>query len=323
VFTMTVIIAGLLVAGVLAWRTATKGNPETAAAAPPAAGLNPSDQVEPRAVSEQTSVSPAVAGGPPVQPEQSTGKLSTTDAFQQDFNQTLPLSAQGRFHVDNVNGRIEIVGWDRNEVVVQALKHGKTRESVEAAKIEVEASPDEISIHTKGPPDETGFPGIWSWFKNGENNKAIVDYAVQVPRHARLAGIASVNGRVGINGVGGDIEASTVNGTVEVQHGAGSLKLSTVNGRIDAKLVSLGGDQSVSLSTVNGAIEATLPPNADAEVTADTINGGMSSEFPALVVKKEFPLSRHLKGALGNGGATVKATTVNGSIRFRRGNGVP
>jgi DUF4097 and DUF4098 domain-containing protein YvlB len=75
----------------------------------------------------------------------------------------------------------------------------------------------------------------------------------------------------------------------------------------------------VSLSTVNGHIEATLPANANAEVTASTINGGLSSELPALVVKKEFPVSSHLKGTLGSGGARVKASTVNGGIRFRRG----
>jgi len=44
----------------------------------------------------------------------------------------------------------------------------------------------------------------------------------------------------------------------------------------------------------------------------------LSSEFPALVVKNQFPVSKHLKGTLGNGSATVKANTVNGSIRFLR-----
>ena len=64
--------------------------------------------------------------------------LTTSDPFQQDFNQTLPLSANGRLRLDNVNGRIEIVGWDRNDVVIKALKHGKTQESVEATKINVD-----------------------------------------------------------------------------------------------------------------------------------------------------------------------------------------
>ena len=73
----------------------------------------------------------------------------------------------------------------------------------------------------------------------------------------------------------------------------------------------------MSFSTVNGHIEATLPANADATVSASTVNGGLSSEFPALVVKKEFPVSSKLKGTLGNGSARVEASSVNGGIHFR------
>ena len=264
--------------------------------------------------------SAGILNQPNSHPEKTIGHLSTTDPFQQDFNRTLPLSARGRLRLDNVNGRIEIAGWNRNEVVIRALKHGRTQESVEATEIKVDASPDEISIHTREPFNKTGSSGFWSWFGIGGNDKANVDYAIQVPRHARLANVSSVNGRVEIDNVDGDIEASTVNGQVQVQGAAGSVKLSTVNGGIETELVSLGGSQSVSLTTVNGAIKAILPVNADAEVTAETVNGGMNSDFPELVVKKDFPLAKHLKGRLGNGGATVQATTVNGSIHFQRDN---
>jgi DUF4097 and DUF4098 domain-containing protein YvlB len=123
---------------------------------------------------------------------------------------------------------------------------------------------------------------------------------------------------VTIDGVSGNIGASTVNGRLQVQGAAGDLKLSTVNGQVKAQLVALGREQSVSLDAVNGHLEATLPANANAEVTASTVNGGLSSEFPSLVVKKEFPLGRHLKGTLGSGGAHVKASTVNGGISFRQ-----
>jgi hypothetical protein len=146
-----------------------------------------------------------------------------------------------------------------------------------------------------------------------------VDYAIQVPRNTRLKGITSVNGRIVIEDVNGDIEASTVNGTTQVIGATGDLKLSTVNGRVAAELTSLGHGQSVSLNSVNGRIEVTLPANADAEVSANTVNGGMTSEFPALVVQKEFPVSKKLKGTLGNGSARVKASTVNGRISFRKG----
>jgi hypothetical protein len=254
-----------------------------------------------------------------VQQTKIIGDLVTTDEFHQDFSQTLPLAANGRIRLDNVNGRIEIAGWDRNEVAIKALKHGKTRESVEAAKITVNSSLDEIVIHTEQPSGSTSFSSIWSWFNNDNRNAATVDYAIQVPQNARLKNIASVNGRIVIEDVSGDIDASTVNGQVQIRGAAGNLKLSTVNGRIEAELTSLGGSQSVSLSTVNGHIEAILPANANAEVSASTVNGGLSSEFPSLAVKKEFPLGRHLKGTLGSGGASVKASTVNGGINFRKG----
>ena len=273
-------------------------------AAQPAANANPG---------------PATLSKPYAHRTKIIGNLVTTDAFQQDFTQTLPLNANGRLSLDNVNGRIEIVGWGRNEVAIKALKHGKTRESVEAAKINIDSSLDEIVIHTEQPSSVTGFPWSWLWFKNSKRNDGIVDYAIQVPQNARLKNISSVNGRIVIDGVAGDIEASTVNGEVQTRGAAGNLKLFTVNGRIEAELASLGGSQTVSLGTVNGQIEAILPAGADAEVSASTVNGGMSSEFPSLIVKKEFPLGRHLKGTLGSGGARIKASTVNGGISFRRG----
>ena len=247
------------------------------------------------------------------------GDLVARHEICQNYSQTLPLAPDGRLSVDNVNGRIEIAGWDRNEVSIKALKHGKTPESVEAVKIKVESSPDEISIHTEQPSSKTGFPSSWFGFKDSSRNDATVEYAIQVPRNAQLKNISSVNGKIVIDAVAGDIEASTVNGEAQIKNAAGDLKLSTVNGRIKAELASLGNGQSVSLSTVNGQIEATLPANANAEVSANTLNGSLSSDFPALVVQKEFPVSKKLKGTLGNGGGRVKASTVNGGIHFRKG----
>ncbi len=280
--------------------------------------VQPVPPVPPTAMSSQSTVAGAPSK-PQVHRTKVLGPLTTTDMFQQDFNQTLPLSAKGRIRLNNVNGRVEIVGWDGSDVVIKALKHGRTQKSVDAVKINVNSTPDEIAIHTEQSSSETGFSGIWSWFKNGGNNNAVVDYAIQVPWNARLKNISSVNGRIVIEDVSGDIEASTVNGEMQVQDAAGSLKLSTVNGRIEAELVSLGNGQSVSLDAVNGQIEAILPTHADAQVSASTVNGSISSEFASLVVKKEFPVSKHLKGILGNGGASVKASTVNGGIRFRKG----
>ncbi len=282
--------------------------------APSASAVPPVPAIPPAPVIPEMPTPPmttATLSEPRLQPAKIIGSLVTQDKFQQDFNQTLPLAANGRLALDNVNGRIEITAWDRNEVVIRALKHGKTRDSVEALKIEVDARPDRITIHTKQPDNWLG------WKKDS----AGADYVLEVPRQARLANISSVNGPITIDGVSGSIEASSVNGPVQVRNAAGDLKLSTVNGQVKAELASLGRGQSVSLNAVNGHLEATLPANADADVSASTVNGSIKSEFPALAVNKEFPLGRHLNGTLGKGGAHVKASTVNGGIDFRRSTG--
>ena len=102
--------------------------------------LPPADAVMP--TSQRSTNIPATAQKQPAaHSEQAIGNLTTTDPFQQDFNQTFPLSTNGRVRLANINGRVEIAGWDRNEVSIKALKHGKTQESVETTKIVVDSSP--------------------------------------------------------------------------------------------------------------------------------------------------------------------------------------
>ena len=237
--------------------------------------------------------------------------------ISKEVNLNFPLAANGRFSIDNVTGRIEISGWDRNEVAVKGTIHGHSQEGVDAVKTDVESDMNRVAIHTRQPSNLTGFPYSWPFFKNIYDER--VDYIIQVPRGARLAGITSVNGQITVDGVSGNIEASTVNGKTQIKGAAGDLKLSTVNGQIEAEMAALARGQTVSLKGVNGQIDATLPADADADVSASTVNGHISSEFPSLVVKKESPASHKLKGSLGRGGATVSAGTVNGSIRIRRG----
>ena len=59
--------------------------------------------------------------------------------FRKDSSQSFPLNADGRFSIDNVKGRIEIHGWSSNAVVINAAIHGKTSESVEAVKINIDS----------------------------------------------------------------------------------------------------------------------------------------------------------------------------------------
>ena len=53
-----------------------------------------------------------------------------------------------------------------------------------------------------------------------------------------------------------------------------------VNGGIDARFTSVTGDQRINCDTVNGKINLTLPGNADASVSVETVNGSIdASDF--------------------------------------------
>jgi hypothetical protein len=236
--------------------------------------------------------------------------------FHEDSSRTFPLNANGDFSLDQVSGRIEIHGWSSNAVLLHTAIHGRTAESVGAVKINIDSEPDKTRVHTEQPSSMTGFPWSWLWFKSDARNDASVDYTVQVPRGARLEGISSVNGRIVIDGVAGDITVHTVNGETQVKGAAGNLKLSTVNGRILADLASLGGGQSLSLDSVSGDMELALPDNADANFSVNTLNGSITSEFPSLKPETQFPGGDNLRGNLGNGSAPVRATAVSGSIKI-------
>jgi len=236
--------------------------------------------------------------------------------FHQYFHQTLPLAADGCVSLENVNGPTTITGWDRDEVVITGVKNAGSQAVLDAIKVNVDSTTNRIAIHTRQPSESSGFFWLGGWMNS---RPPTVDYTVQVPRHAHLTNIESVNGKIRISGVYGDIKASTVNGEARVEDAAANLDVETVNGQIKAAFARLGDGQKASFNAVNGRIEVTLPPNTDATVSASTVNGGISSEFPGLTVEKEFLRSHNLKGTLGSGAAGVHAETVNGAIRFVRG----
>src|SRR5215472_19190884 len=76
-------------------------------------------------------------------------------AISKDFNQTYPLQPGGTVEVQNVNGTVEVQGWDRDVVEVHAVKTAKQNEAdLERVSIDVEAHPDAVSVATRYPQNE-------------------------------------------------------------------------------------------------------------------------------------------------------------------------
>src|SRR5450756_1445858 len=73
----------------------------------------------------------------------------------QDFHRTVPLSADGRVSLDNINGNVEITGWDRDEVQIDAVKKARDQQRLDEARIEVNTGSDSVEIKTRYPEGHT------------------------------------------------------------------------------------------------------------------------------------------------------------------------
>jgi len=229
---------------------------------------------------------------------------------REEFHQTYPLTQQGRVHLENVNGNVHIVTWDREEIKVDAIKHAKKQEHLDDVKIDVDTKADRIHIKTKYPDSKT---------RRTKNNSTSVDYTLTVPKQSRLDRVSTVNGGVEIESVSGDVEASSVNGNVTATGLAGDVELSTVNGSVKARFAEM--KKAVSLKSVNGSVTIGLPPESNADISAKTLNGGISSDF-SLQAERHFPIGQNLDAKLGEGGPKIALSSVNGGIHIDRAKSV-
>jgi DUF4097 and DUF4098 domain-containing protein YvlB len=230
----------------------------------------------------------------------------------EEFHKVYPLSAQGRIEIENLNGPVHIIGWDRDEVKVDAVKSAWTKERLDEARIEIRAEQNDLSIRTEYPNHDHTF----NFGSDDEHhNPASVEYTITVPRQARLDEIKLVNGRLDVQDVAGEVHASCVNGRIQARNLQGPVQLETVNGELDASVDQLPSS-TVKLSSVNGRLRVTLPSDAKAELKASTVSGNISDDFGLPVTRHQF-VGRSLHGQLGGGGTLVKLSNVNGEIEIR------
>lgn len=233
--------------------------------------------------------------------------VSASAQVTADFHRTVPLSSNGRVSLGNINGSVTITGWERNEVQIDAVKKARDQQRLDAMTIEVDASANSVRIKTKFPEGHTN------------NNPGGVTYELHVPRTANLDSINLVNGSLDVSHVTGDLKAELVNGKLNAHDLAGRAQLSSVNGSINAYYGSLDNVREIQLKSVNGSIVLGLPASPNADVSASTVNGGITTDFP-LQVQGKF-MGKHLDGKLGNGGTRVELSNVNGGIKIGPGEG--
>ncbi len=240
------------------------------------------------------------------------------------------------FSVSNVNGSVTVDPSSDNSVHVRAEKIPHRNGDIRDVRFSVIQMGGDVSICALTyDNDRCDEDGMHSSGNRGHNRDRDVEvkFTVQVPRGVRLRA-GTVNGSMTVRGVGAEVRANTVNGGLEVRDAggqvaahtvngsvnvstsAGPVNASTVNGNITVRMGALSSDGDMRFSTVNGGIEVETPSALDANVSLNTMSGGITSDFPVQLSGRFGP--RHAEGTIGRGGRRITMNTVNGSLELRK-----
>ena len=241
------------------------------------------------------------------------GLLSKADAsVKESVESTNAVNPGAAFSLENINGRVTIDTWDQAEIKVVALKKADNQEGLDAMEVKISAAPDHVSVETKYHRNED------SSFFGGWNHSGEVTYTVTVPAGTVLRDVKTVNGRIQLSGDYGAVNVSSVNGSIDAEGLRSDAKIATVNGHVKAGFATISDNQRIKLDSVNGRSEIILPANANCGIKARTVHGGISNDFGLDEERSRWGVGSRLTGHIGEGGADVDISTVNGGIRVSK-----
>lgn len=246
-----------------------------------------------------------------------------------EWKWTGQLGAGRTVYLRNINGEVRFEQGSGNTVEVRAEKRWR-RGDPEDVRIEARMAGNgggDIIICAlwgeRATCDESGYHGNNDRDRHwNDRNDVSVRFVVRIPANAKVEA-STVNGGLVVDGTTADIAATTVNGDVDARSNGGRVEASTVNGSITVRTTlrttagtTAGTAAGLEYETVNGSITIELPASTNANVNLSTVNGRISSDFPLTLDGTINP--RRIRAQLGAGGPTLRAKTVNGSIRLRK-----
>jgi len=227
-----------------------------------------------------------------------------------DINETIENSFivedNSTFSLSNINGSVDIVSWNENNIKVVATIEADNQEDRDRIKVNMNQSGKRVSVMTEYEKSH----------RNNRHSSGEVSYKVWVPAKTNLEDIELVNGSLTIEDVHGEVEAQLVNGSIKATGLQKDSELSSVNGSIKAYYQSFDSSMvdDVEIETVNGSIKLYLPDDANAKLDIDTMHGSIKTDFGLRAEKNSF-VGKNLKGNIGQGGAKISLESVNGSIK--------
>ena len=140
------------------------------------------------------------------------GTVTAKSTFEEEFTREIPFKKEGSFSLKNVNGKIELTGWDKDKVYIHAVKKVRNvsrqdaQEWLDRLEIRITGSGNRVEVETIYPKKK--------WW--GKRPSMEITYEVKLPTRADIR-LKTVNGRIEAYTLEGDINLETVNGKIETK----------------------------------------------------------------------------------------------------------
>jgi len=214
---------------------------------------------------------------------------------QQQITKRANVAPDATVEVSNVQGRVTITAWDKNEVeLVAELESPKD-------ELEFEATQRNVRIEVDRPKGNYG-----------RGNDQDANLTLRVPARARLI-VDTVSADIGVTGARGEQSLESVSGEVRTQAFDAAVKAASVSGEVI--VAGNGGKAAVTTDNVSGSSVVTgVRGSYRGEVVSGEIKATVAAAelLEVSTVSGEIDVSAELTPS-----ARVEMESVSGSVTLR------
>ncbi len=228
--------------------------------------------------------------------------------------------------VSNVNGLINITGWDGDTVFLKIEKSTKKiygEDEFDKVEVNVNEIGNKISIETE-------------YLEKIAQARVAVNLDIKVPRYVKVETVQTLNGGIFLSDIKGDVkmdvknglisvcsvdgyvEAKTANGAITIKNTKGVDDISTFNGVVYVEVHDFRKD--IEIKTINGDMDVLINPklDADLEIKSNSIAGGISLNDMLPLLNITIQNNRHVVATLGEGGNKIFMSITTGFIDLHK-----
>jgi len=259
-------------------------------------------------------------------------------------------SADGHIEVINISGKVEVTGWERDEIAITGTlgrgverldfvvdgddarieviypKAGRSQGSVLEIRV-----PQATSLEVRTVSASINADGItgrqWLTSVSGRINSTVFDSDLEAEsvsgsldvrgdQQQTVLTLKSVSGNIEAIDVSGELEAGSVSGRIEVEAGMlDRARLGTTSGRITlAGGLAAGGRYDVS--STSGRVVVNLDHDADLDLDAQSFSGRIENCFGVEATREGYSPERSLRYRVGEGDRTLRIRTMSSRIEI-------